>query len=318
MGSGHRVWGVWLILALGATNLLAQGMSPEEDGLYRSWYQANQTGDLPKALELTREYLKKFPRGANAAYLRDQWLPPSLSRLFNEATRNRDCDALVAATREMLTHHPDNLDFPWLCVAQLRQLEFFAPNATFVHAPDAQEFSRLLIGKIEAGARPPVVPATQWSAGASLAVLYQTLAYLEANAREMAPSIAHYHRSTELDPGNRNLATYNLLACGVLHNAQYREASMTVRRLQEACPANADPNPELAAALELANTRADAVIECWVKFLALTATRNSYGRKREEIHKIVEELWNYRHPNDPTGLAQQIQAHTPAEAEESK
>src|SRR5262249_123240 len=67
-----------------------------------------------------------------------------------------------------------------------------------------------------------------------------------------------------------------------------------------------DSNPQAKAILDEVNREADAVIDCWARFMGLTATNNPYGTTRNDIGKALTELYKYRHPDSPDGLQKLI------------
>ena len=68
------------------------------------------------------------------------------------------------------------------------------------------------------------------------------------------------------------------------------------------------PKPDVQGVVDRVNRQADAVIDCWTRFVALTATDNPYGETRASVEKALGELYRYRHPEDPEGLQKLIDA----------
>lgn len=302
-----------IAIFLFAGAVLAQDPPADEDGLYRIWHEAQAAGNLPRAVEAAGEFLKQFPHAKNAAYLKEKWLPTAYAKQFNEATQARDCGTMVAVAKSALAFAPDQLDYLYLSAIALRQNELFASPARFEHAADGADFSRRAIKLIEAGQAPTTVPKEKWSAPAALAVLYQTLAFLEVNTQQPDPAAEHYHKSTELETDNRALVMYNTMACGAIHNAKYVTAQQKYLALPGKDRESSTPPAEVKAALDEVNRFADAVIDCWARFLALTAAKNPYGAKRDEIQKVLAKLYPYRHPDEPEGLVRLVEKLRPAE-----
>jgi hypothetical protein len=63
-------------------------------------------------------------------------------------------------------------------------------------------------------------------------------------------------------------------------------------------------------ALDEVNAQADAVIDCWARFLGLTAKNNTYGATRDQVFKAATDLYKYRHPDSPDGLQKLIDQYS--------
>jgi tetratricopeptide (TPR) repeat protein len=277
----------------------------EEADAYKAWYDANAARDIPKAIELAKAYLEKFPEGEYAKYLRDTWLPSTRPYLFNQAMQAKNIAEMIRIGKEVLARDPDNLDYLYLLALNIRTNELFASPPNFSHAADAADFSLRAIKLIEADKVPNVVPKDKWNKEATLAWLYQNLAVIAANNKETDKAIEYYKKASQHDPAN----AFNFLACGSLHQAKYQAAAQKFQSLPEADRQSAtEPNgkPEAKAALEEVNRQADAVIDCWARFMALTVTSNPFGATRSNVEKALTELYKYRHPDSPDGLQKLI------------
>jgi TolA-binding protein len=57
-----------------ARGFVAQDPTPEEAAAYKLWFDANNAKDYPKAMELAKAYLEKFPSGKYAS-TEEKWIP---------------------------------------------------------------------------------------------------------------------------------------------------------------------------------------------------------------------------------------------------
>ena len=116
----------------------AQEVSPEEAAAYTAWYNANNAKDYPKAMELAKAYLEKFPNGKNAEYLKTKWVPQMRGYFFQEAAKAKNVGEVIRITKEVLADNPENLDYIWAAVVQIRTNELSATPPNFAHAKDKQ------------------------------------------------------------------------------------------------------------------------------------------------------------------------------------
>ena len=91
-----------------------------------------------------------------------------------------------------------------------------------------------------------------------------------------------------------------------IHQDRYLKAVEKYQAMPEAEKTAPEPKPEVKAALEDVNKTADAVIDCWARFLGMTATKNDFGPVRGQVEKALAELYTYRHPESPDGLQKLI------------
>jgi hypothetical protein len=91
----------------------------------------------------------------------------------------------------------------------------------------------------------------------------------------------------------------NRLGCGTLHKSKYDAAVAKYQALPEAARTSDPPAAEAAAAIDVANREADAAIDCWARFLAVTAANPSDVRTR--VEQALAALYQYRHPDQPLG-----------------
>jgi hypothetical protein len=79
-------------------------VSPEEAVAYSAWHAASQT-DVPKAIEAAEAYLKQFPSGGYAGFLKE-WLGKALLPALDAAIKAQNMDGMVATGRQILARDP--------------------------------------------------------------------------------------------------------------------------------------------------------------------------------------------------------------------
>jgi tetratricopeptide (TPR) repeat protein len=285
----------------------AQDPKAEEAAVYKAWYDANQTATTSKspddyraAMALAKDYLSKYPSGQYAPYLKDKWIPQVLGFLFNEEMKKKNTAGMLEIANEALAVNPDNLDYIYLVAVNLRANELFANPPNYSHAAEAADFTQRAIRLIEAGKKPSGVQ--QWKQNEALAYLYQTLAAIEEKNKNMDKALEYHAKAGTLEPTN----PAHFLACGRIHQDRYLKAVEDYQKVPEADKTAPDPKPEVKAALENVNKTADAVIDCWARFLGMTATKNDFGALRDQVNKALVDLYKYRHPESPDGLQKLI------------
>jgi tetratricopeptide (TPR) repeat protein len=268
----------------------------EEITAYTAFHAAQTAGEASKAAELARAYLEKFPQGQYAGAV-SQWLGGARWALFNEAIKKKDMAGMVAIGREALAQDPNDVNYLYWAAVNLHQNELLggaAPNAEA-----AADFSRKAIERIEAGAVPIGVDAAKWNKDTVLAVLHQGLALLAARQDRVDEALQHYAKSSALAPKDVAINARNTLGCGTLHKSRYDDAVAKYKALPDAARAADSPSADALAAVDLANREADAAIECWARFLAVTATIPS--ETRNKVEQALAALYQYRHPDQPQG-----------------
>jgi len=299
----------------GLLGSVVQDPTPEEAAAYKAWFDANGAKDYPKAIELAKAYLEKFPNGKYAPYLKDKWLPGMQSFQFNEAVKQKNVSEIIRIGKEVLARDADNLDYLSALVVQIRTLELFATPPNFAHSADAAGFAERAIRLIEAGKKPTGADPN-FNPKVTLAYLHQTLAVINEHDKNTDKALAEYDKAAELDPSN---ATF-FFHCGRIHNDKYAAAAQKYDAAQKKADAipeadrkAADPKPEVKATLEEAkstlvevNGQADAVINCWARFLGLTVKNNPWGATRAQIEKAFTDLYKYRHNDSTDGMQKLI------------
>lgn len=327
---------LYMPLALATTpQPVAQDPAADEAAAYKAWYDANAAKDIPKAVELAKAYLEKFPAGRYADYLKTKWIPQTNNYLFNQAVQAKNTAEIIRIGKEVLAREPENLDYLSALVVQLRTLELFANPANFSHAAEVTDFAERTIRLIEAG-KTPTGADKNFNKNVTLAYMHQTLAAIYDHDKKVDKALAQYEKAGTLEPTN---ATYSF-HCGRIHNDKYAAAAQKyepaqkkseelqkkVQAIPEADRTAAEPKPEVKnllaeaktaqdeekALLAEVNGQADAVITCWARFLGLTIEKNPWGDTRAQVEKALTALYKYRHNDSTEGLQKLIDQSRPA------
>jgi len=284
-----------------------------EAAAYTAWYGANEAKDVAKAYGLAQDYVKKFPAGQYAEFLKT-WVSQARGALFNQAFQKKDAATMLKIGQERLAEDPKDLAYLLSLSLNLRRLELFASPADYTHAAEAADFSRRAIELVEGGKAPAGADPAKWSKGDALGWLYQNLAVVAAKQDKDDEALAQFDKSSKADPDNQGLVAYNSLFCGSIHKGRYDKAVASFLALPEEERTGAEPGPAAKPILEEANAKADAAIACWVRFVAIAEAQDSYGETREKIAKALADLWAYRNPSDPEGYKKLIEQNRPAAA----
>jgi tetratricopeptide (TPR) repeat protein len=285
----------------------AQDPKAEEAAAYKAWYDANAAKDYPKAMQLAKDYLQKYPSGERAAYLKT-WVGQIRAYMFNQAMQAKNTAELIKIGNEALAEDSNNIDYLYLLAVNIRTNELFASPPNYSHASEAADYTKRAISIIEGGKLPNGIDASKKDA--TLAILYQNLAVIEAKNNNQDKALEHYKKSSSLDASNGSLNAFNYLACGSLHQAKYQAAAQKYQAFPEADRTADPPKDEVKTALDEVNAQADAVIDCWARFLGLTAKNNTYGTTRDQVLKAATDLYKYRHPDSPEGLQKLIDQYS--------
>jgi tetratricopeptide (TPR) repeat protein len=286
----------------------AQEENLDEAAAYQAWFFASAAKESAATLRAAESYLKAFPTGAHADYLR-KWIATERGAALNAAIKAKNTAEIVRIGRQVLAGDPDNLNVLYALALNIRQNELFGSPADYTHAKDAVEFSSQAIKLIEAGKTLAGVDPSKWSKDQTLAWLYQNLAVVEAKDANVDKALALYEKSSALDPADARINAYNLLACGSLRKSKYDDAVQAYQAFPEAERQAAEPKPEVKAVVDRANTEADALIDCWSRFLGLAQAKGLSPETQGKVMSILEGLYRNRHPEDPSGLQKVIEKH---------
>jgi len=282
-----------------------QDAAAEEAAAYKAWYDANQAKDYPKAMELAKAYLAKFPNGdaSHVGFLK-KWIPQVRGMQFKQAADAKNIAEIIRIGKEVLAEDADNLDYLLAMIVQIRTNELSANPPNFSHAADAADFSERAIRLLEAGKSPTGADPKTFNKNVTLAYLHGGLATIYEHDKNIDKALAEYEKAGQLESTN---ATF-FFHCGRIHNDKYAAAATKYQAIPEADRDAAEPKPEVKTALEEVNKQADAVIVCWARFLGLTADKKDgfSPETRAKIEKALSDLYKYRHPDAPDGLQKLI------------
>ena len=275
---------------------------------YKAWYDART--DSSKGLPLAKAYVEKFPSGANVGYVKN-YIAKARGEAFNQAMQSKDVAKMIQLGNEALAEDPNSLDYLYLLAYSIRQDELGARS--YAHASEAADYSNRAIKLIEDGKVPAVVPKDQFKKNSTLNYLYQNLALIEVNKKNNDKALEYYSKAASLDASDPQ----NFLQCGVVHQIKYQAALVKYQGMPEADRTAAEPKPEVKAALDEVNREADSVIDCWARFMAVSANNAAYASTRTQVGTALSDLYKYRHPDSPEGLQKLIdqykaQAGTPS------
>lgn len=291
---------------------VAQDPTPEEAAAYKAWFDANGAKDYPKAIELAKAYLEKFPSGKYADYLKNKWIPSMQPLLFNEAVKAKNVAEIIRVGKEVLARDPENLDYLSALVVQIRTLELFATPPNFTHAADAADFAERAIKLIEAGKTPTGSDPSKFNKNVTLAYMHQTLAVIAENGKNVDKALAAYEKAAALEPTNPTFFFH----CGRIHNDRYAAGAQKYEAAQKKVDAipdaernAAEPKPEVKAAVDeakaaftLVKSEAEAVVNCWVRYVALAQPSET----RNTVQGVVSGLYKFRNNNSEEGLQKLI------------
>lgn len=278
----------------------AQDAAAEEAAAYKAWYEANAAKDIPKAMDLAKAYLDKYPNGQYAAYLK-KWYSDkktiALAKALNEAATAKNLPEVARIGKELTTSDPDNLDFAFFLAGQMRALD-----TNYQYASDGVQYTNTSIRLIEAGKTPTAAPGVPaFDKNKTLGYLNGSLAYYDEHNKDTDKALAHYDQAAMLDP----MGAGYFFNCGRLHQVRYAAAAAEYQKIPEADRTAADPKPEVKAALDKVNQEADAVINCWARFMGLP--KNDYSAEvKQKVMAALTDLYKYRN-NSIDGLSKLIE-----------
>ncbi len=228
--------------------------------------------------------------------------------------KDGNINEMIRRGREIIAADPSKeIDIVTALAVQIRQKELVASPPNFSHAAEATEFTKRTADLIEAGKIPSGADPVKFNQtkGQTLGFLYQTLAMIEdKNRSNPDKALEYYVKAAQFEPTNP--AYY--FECGRLHQVKYGAAFDKYNAIPEdkrkVAPESMEP--DVKAALDALNKEADAVIDCWARFLGLTAASNNAAfppAMRAEVTNALKELYKFRHPDSPDGYQKLIDQH---------
>ena len=278
---------------------VVQDATADEAAAYKAWYDANNAKDYPKALELAKAYLEKFPKGQYADYLK-KWIPQASAAVARTglaaAVQAKNVAEIDRIGKEIMASDPESLDFALFLASQLRTLD-----TNFQYAADTAQFTQTAMRLVEAGKVPSNTP--KFNKNETLAYFHDTLASIDEHNKNTDKALEHYEHAAMIDPMN---ARYFFNA-GRLHQARYAIAAEEFQKKFTAEQRSApEPAPEVKAALDKVNAEADGVINNWARFMGLP--KNDYSPEiKQKVMTALTDLYKYRNNNSDAGLSKLIE-----------
>lgn len=281
------------LVALSAGSVLAQ--EQDEALAYHAWFAANQAQDNAKAVEAAEAYLAQFPNGEYAEFL-TKWLAPAQLSKLNDAIGAGDVDQMLAVGNTILANDPENLNVLYALAFQIRLKELLASPRSYAHATEAVDLSTKTIGLVESGKT--LAGVDNFDKDATLAWLYQNLAFVESKDGMSDKAVELYEKSTSFAPQDPQIAGRNLGALIAVRQKAFAESANAYNALPAEARSAAEPSAEVAAALDRLNADADALIDVSAQFVALAEVKNLPAATRDRVYAVLESAYKARHPDD--------------------
>lgn len=272
----------------------AQDPAAEEAAAYKAFYDAYTAKDIAKEYELGKAYAEKFPKGGNVDYVKKE-VNRVRGLLLQQAVTAKNIPEIIRLGKEAMAADPNNLDYAIYLTIQLRTLDTNLQNSA-----EISEFANTAIRLIESG-KTPAQTNPPFDKNKTLAYFQSTLGAIDEHGKTMDKALEHYHQATTLDPTN---AAY-FFNCGRLHQDRYVAAAQKYQAYSQEDRTAAEPKPEVKAALDEVNKEADAVINCWARFVALKSDYSEDTRKK--VSAALADLYKYRHNDSVEGLQKLIE-----------
>jgi tetratricopeptide (TPR) repeat protein len=288
---------VALIVGFLVLGPVASGLAQNQDEAlaYQAWFAANQTKNVPKAIEAAEAYLKSFPQGQYADFLQ-KWLGPARLTLLNEAIKAGEVDKMLDIGRRILAQDPENLNVLYALAFQLRKGELLASPRSYAHAADAKELSQKAIDLVESGKT--LAGVQTFDKDGTLAWLYQVQAMVAEHDGNKENAIQLYEKSTALAPKDPAIAARNLLELLAMRQSDYADAATAYNALPEEARGAVEPSAEVKAAREKVDREADALIDVAARFVALAEAKGLPQATRDKVYGVLESVYKSRHPED--------------------
>ncbi len=274
----------------------------EEALAYHAWFAANQTQDIPKAVEAAEAYIKQFPTGEYADFLA-KWLPPARLAALNLAITAGEVDKMLKVGGAILANDPENLNVMYALAFQLRRRELIASPRSYAHAAQAVDVSQKTIALVESGKT--LAGVQNFNKDATLAWLYQNLAVVAGKDGSSPKAIQLYEKSTSLAPQDPAIAGRNLLELLSWQQASYTNAANAYNGLPEEDRLAAEPSPDVQAARAEVDAQSDALIDVAAAFVALAEVKKLPQATRDKVYGVLETIYKSRNPDDTEGAGLQ-------------
>jgi hypothetical protein len=295
MAVGILACAVTAVFAVTPAPAEAQEVSAEEAVAYGAWREASQGTATSKAIAAAETYLKQFPSGAYAEFLKT-WLSQAGISALDSAIKAGNMDEMIATGRQILARDPENVNVLYALAFNLRLRELMVSPPKFDHASDAKEFAQKAIALVENGKT--LTGVQSFDKDATLAWLYQALAVIEAKSGNSKEANTLYEKSSALAPDDVAIKGRNLMTLVTMRQSSYAEAANSFNALPEADRAAAEPTDAVKAAREALNGLADALIDAAANFVAFGKAKSLPPATVERVNKVLETVYKGRYPED--------------------
>jgi tetratricopeptide (TPR) repeat protein len=275
----------------------AQEVVQDEGAFYRAFHEASQTPDTARALEAAKAYLEKYPSGQYADFIR-KWQDTARMTLLDTAIKEKRTADMLKVGQEILAADAENLNVIYALAFNVRRNELLATPAVYQNLPAAVDYAKRGIALVDSGKT--LTGVASFDKNATLAWMTQILAIGEGRGGNQDAAIQLYQKSTALAP-NDPLVARNLLAVVTIRQGKYGEVAKAYNALPEAARGAAEPTPEVKAARDALNVKADAVIDAAAAFVAYGRSKGLPPATVDRVNQLLETVYKSRFPED-TGL----------------
>jgi tetratricopeptide (TPR) repeat protein len=174
----------------------AAQVSAEEAVAYASWQAASTAGDVAKATEIAQQYLKQFPTGQYADYLKKWVAQGQMTALDAAAKEKRTADVLTIGNG-ILANDAENLSVIYTMALAVRG-EMMARPPVYTNAAVGTETAKKGIALLESGKTLSGVDKN-----ATLAWMTQMLALNAQKAGSADEAVKLFEKSTSYAPKDK-------------------------------------------------------------------------------------------------------------------
>jgi tetratricopeptide (TPR) repeat protein len=296
-----------VLLSIAPVTASAQDVSPEEAAAYASWQAASSAGDVAKATEIAQAYLKQYPTGQYADYLK-KWLGQGQMAALDAAIKEKRTADVLKIGNDILASDPENLSAIYSMALVIRG-EMLARPPVHTNAATGVDMAKKGIALLEGGKTLPGVDKN-----ATLAWMTQMLALNEQKAGNGEEALKLFEKSNGYAPKDKAIVAPNLLAILVLRQTSYAEAAKAYNAIPEAERGAPEPSAAVKAARDKINVEADDLIDAAARFVAFGRANGLPPATVDKINQTLEAVYKTRFPEDTAlaGLQKILQEKTTA------
>jgi tetratricopeptide (TPR) repeat protein len=196
----------------------------------------------------------------------------------------------------ILANDPENLNVLWTLASEIRRHELLVSPRSYAHAAEVVDLSKKTIALVESGKT--LAGVENFDKNATLAWLYQNLAFVESKDGMSDKAVELYEKSTSLAPQDPQIAGRNLAALIAVRQKAFAEAATAYNALPPEAKSAAEPSAEVTAARDTLNAGADDLIDVAAQFVALAEVTNLPAATRDRYYKVLESAYKTRNPDD--------------------